>query len=585
MKNKKLYSLIFLLTIFIVSYIIRIYLLDSIPPGLNRDEASIGYTAYSLFKTGKDEYGKVLPLSFKSFGDWKLPLFIYITIPSVIIFGLTEFAVRFPSALLGSITVVLTFFLAEEFFKSIRLSIISACIFTIMPWGFFFSRNASESNVAVFIVTSGLLLFLLSFKKRFLLLPSLTLFALSFYTYHGNHVFTSLLVIGLLFIYKKYLKIDKLSLIAFFIFISLAGVIFQKTLFSADKTKISGLLPLSDKSAVYEGIVLKRIGHKDINILPILFLHNKVLYTATYIAENYLKSFSPEFLFINGGANTQHNVSGFGNLHLWQAPFLLLGIIFLIIKKHPYRYFLLYWLLISPLGASLTIDAPHTNRMAAILPLPAILTAYGLVSFIAVVRRNTIIFKLSLIALIIFISINTLQYFDEYFIHFPLTSAKNWGIGYKQVAYDIHKFKNSYKEIVMNRPDYSPYIYYLFYNQIDPERFQKEGLRYPDTEEGFSHVYKFENIYFRKIDWSLDIAIPNRLYVDWVENIPYDATESAVIIKPIVLEKLNKNNKDTSDLKLGDVVISKIIDKIVLVDGTEQFYLIETKLLSNIHEK
>ena len=73
--NKKVRFLLAL--IFFLGFLVRIWQIDKTPPGLNRDEASIGYTAYSLLKTGKDEYGKTWPLSFKSFGDWKLPLYIY----------------------------------------------------------------------------------------------------------------------------------------------------------------------------------------------------------------------------------------------------------------------------------------------------------------------------------------------------------------------------------------------------------------------------------------------------------------------------------------------------------------------------
>ncbi|MDP2918230.1 MAG: glycosyl transferase, partial [bacterium] len=53
------------------SLFIRFWRFGEIPPGLNRDEASIGYTAYSLLKSGADEYGRPWPLSIQSFGDWK----------------------------------------------------------------------------------------------------------------------------------------------------------------------------------------------------------------------------------------------------------------------------------------------------------------------------------------------------------------------------------------------------------------------------------------------------------------------------------------------------------------------------------
>ena len=103
-----------LLTIITLAAFLRFYKLGTNPPGLYWDEAVMGYDAYSILKTGKDHHGVTLPLFFESFGDWKLPGYHYLLIPSISIFGLNEFAVRFPSALLGTLTVFLTYFLTKK---------------------------------------------------------------------------------------------------------------------------------------------------------------------------------------------------------------------------------------------------------------------------------------------------------------------------------------------------------------------------------------------------------------------------------------------------------------------------------------
>ena len=64
------------------------------PPALNADEVTNAYDAYSILKTGKDQYGNFMPLRFKSFGDYKLPLLTYLAIPFIKIFGLTETGIR-----------------------------------------------------------------------------------------------------------------------------------------------------------------------------------------------------------------------------------------------------------------------------------------------------------------------------------------------------------------------------------------------------------------------------------------------------------------------------------------------------------
>ena len=83
MRIRKVFFFIVLLAIFL-----RFYQLGKNPPHLNWDEAALGYNAYSLLSTGRDEYGKSFPLSFRSFDDYKPPLYVYLTIPSVAVFGL-----------------------------------------------------------------------------------------------------------------------------------------------------------------------------------------------------------------------------------------------------------------------------------------------------------------------------------------------------------------------------------------------------------------------------------------------------------------------------------------------------------------
>src|SRR3990170_4035307 len=113
--NNKLISLILLLII-IIGAGLRLFWLQKSPPSLNWDEAALGYNAYSLLKTGKDEYGFKLPVTFRSFDDYKPPLYPYVTVPFVATFGLNELSVRLPSALSGVSVIVAVFFIASHLF-------------------------------------------------------------------------------------------------------------------------------------------------------------------------------------------------------------------------------------------------------------------------------------------------------------------------------------------------------------------------------------------------------------------------------------------------------------------------------------
>ena len=105
-----------LLTIVILAALLRLVALDRYPAGLNADEAALGYNAYSLLLTGRDEHGHVWPVNLESFGDFKPGFYAYLLIPFIKFLGLTELAVRLPSALIGVLAVVFIYLLAKEIF-------------------------------------------------------------------------------------------------------------------------------------------------------------------------------------------------------------------------------------------------------------------------------------------------------------------------------------------------------------------------------------------------------------------------------------------------------------------------------------
>src|SRR5688572_3781308 len=141
--------------IIILAIFLRFYQLGSNPPSLDWDEASIGYNAYSILKTGADEYGNAFPLSFRSFDDYKPPVYFYLTVPSIAVFGLTEFAVRFPAAVIGVVAVIALYFFVLEvlqrFDKPKRqgIALTAAFFLAISPWHLQFSRAAFEGNLGM----------------------------------------------------------------------------------------------------------------------------------------------------------------------------------------------------------------------------------------------------------------------------------------------------------------------------------------------------------------------------------------------------------------------------------------------------
>ncbi len=542
---KSIHKILFTLIIIFASFL-RLYNLSSIPPGVNRDEASIGYTSYSILQTGKDEYGRFLPLSFESFGDWKLPLYIYTSIPFVKVLGLTELSVRLPSALAGIFTIGALFALVRILFANVPLALLSSFILSIMPWHIHISRVESESNVAILFVTLATILFLkaLTYKRTIFLTMSGILFALTYYTYHGNHIFTTLFALGLIFLYRdEVFKIPKWFVSAG-VSAALVTIILSFTLLSANKTKISGIGIFGDPTIVHTKIELVRLSHTNPSALFSRLLHNKPIYALTTITQNYLKSYSPEFLFITGGKNHAHNIQGYGNMHPIESIFLLLGLCFVLTQIKKKKYLLiLWWLLAAGVAPAITKDAPHSNRMFAVVPALSILVALGIQQAQTFIQGNK---KLLFSVIVGFLyAWSLLVYKDAYFIHFPYEEAQYWGSSYKQLSVIVNKPEYKDKNIIISTPQESPYIYMLFYGNYVPALYQKQAIRYPISSDGFTDVKAFGRFTFRAIDWGSDINLPNTLLI-------------------------TKANEAPSSLS------SKIVDTVYLPNGQAHFIVIDT---------
>lgn len=536
---------IFLCIIVLVAAALRLYRLSDVPPGVNRDEASIGVTASFLIRTGKDEYGRFLPLSFESFGDWKLPLYIYTTIPFVKIFGLSELAVRLPSALAGIASVAALYYLAQMLFVSESIGLLAAFSLAIMPWHIHISRVESEAIVAVFFTIAGSICFLRALKRKSLrsLIYAAVLFALTYYTYHGNHVFTTLLLTGLAAIYWR----DLIKIPRWWVAVgmgTLMTLIILSITLTADHTKIGGISIFGDPTIVHTQIELPRLAHNTPDSLPARLMHNRLTYAVTAISQNYLKSYGADFLFIRGGGNRAHNIQGYGNLHPIDALFLVLGAAMLIggIQKKSAKFILL-WATIGGVAAAITKDAPHSNRMLAVVPSFAVGVAVGLQMLYERIPER--LRKYPVVALTLIYLISLFWYLDVYGTHFPKNEAEHWGYAYKKLAPVLLAPEYASKHVVMTYPQTSPYIFLLFYSGYSPALYQKEATRYPVSADGFTDVSGFGRFSFRGIDWNKDPGLSNTLLVARQDEVPSD-------------------------------VIPKIISEIILPDTAVQFVVIDT---------
>jgi len=502
----------FLLLITILALFLRVYRISSLPNSLNPDEAAIGYTSYSFLISGADEHGRSFPLSTQSFGDWKLPLYSYVGVLPIALFGLNEFSVRFVSVLSGIIGVLLIYFISNALFGRKSIALISALFFAISPWSIYFSRAAYEVNLATTIFLGGLLVFIKYIyenkKNDKLLVISFILFALTMFTYHSYILFTPIFVLSLIIFFRKAIFINKGSYLSIIIFVILCSIFFFSA--SSGSNKLSTLI-INDKNVIYERVEKLRGDNASKNPFFEKLLLNRYFGISYQIAQNYINSFSPSFLFDKGGEKLVHNIGAFGNLYLFDVIFLLAGFAGLFWNREKSLKLLALWLIIAPISSAVTKDAPNSTRLFVLMPFFVLIASYGAYQIFVIFKKNTVInltIKILLISLFLF---NIIFFLDVYFVHFNVQRIRFWHYGYKEAVKLTDKYPTY--NVVMRGPENFPYIYFLFYERYSPYQFRKEVTYYPPTSEGFYYVKSFGRYQFvNKIDYSH--LAKNTIYID-----------------------------------------------------------------------
>lgn len=519
---KKIFQpFILLFFVLLIACYFRLFLLDTVPVSLSRDEVSIGYNAYSILKTGRDEYGRMFPLAFEAFGDWKLPVSIYATVPFVWLFGLTGIAVRLPVAIAGILSVFFLYLLAEELrkrytdLKSSFVSILSAFFLAVSPWHIYMSRTAFGHNViALLFFIIGLLLFLKSLGRKNYLIISAVFFSLTLFTYTAYHLFLPVFLAGLFLLFRK--DLNKVKFVKTGAAICLATFILsQAVLWQANTTKIAGSSVTSDSGMIYYRVERKQNEHSNTSLTTKVF-HNKYTAIAEQVLQNYISVFSPEFLFVKGGENPINNMEEMGNLYLLDAILIVSGLVFLLRQKREFKWLILLWFLAAPIAGALTRDAPHSTRTFMMTGSLAVIEAMGVAGFFIASFKFNKILK-GLLAVLLFVSI--VQFTEIYFYHFPKNRAVFWGYGFKETV-ELSKEQKP-KKVIMSKLFDSPYIFFLFYLQYDPQKYQTEAVRDKTTWDGFKPVLGFGKYRFvDRFDWNHIWDKKETLYIDASENIP-----------------------------------------------------------------
>lgn len=522
----KLKIIILLCGIVLLAAVLRFWGLGQTPISPDWDEVSLGYNAYSILHTGHDEYGRYLPVVLESFGDYKPALYSYLSIPSVALFGLTVFAVRFPSAIFGIITVLGTFFLLDELFKDKRISILGSFLLSISPWSIQFSRIAFEANVGLGFNVLSILFFLKGLKRPWFLSLSCICMALNMYVYQSEKVFTPLIAVTLILIYKKELFILKkrylLTALGFGIAVVLPMLVFiiqnPQAFSRAEGVSIfseqTQLLQTDEKDLA--------VDTKTHNYIGELFYNRRVVYTKEIIS-NYLSHYNLNWLFITGDLTRAH-APQMGLLYLWELPFVGMGIYFLLFSKYPTKtkWLVFSWFLLGPLPAAVTTGTPSAVRVINMLPTFQVFTSLGLInSFLYFQNTNTKqevkILKIPLIVIFLCFSIfNFIYFLNQYFAQTNYFTAQDWQYGYEPMVNYVLPIHNKYQQVIVSdTQDFAQsYMFFLFYLHYNPNTYIQNGGTQPP-----GGPQRFSNFVFRQFHYSNE-HLRDVLYIGEPSNFP-----------------------------------------------------------------
>jgi len=512
---------------------LRFYAIAKNPPSLNGDEISFGYTAYSILKTGRDEYGRFLPLVFQSVGDYKNPVPGYLMLLSIKLFGLTDFAVRFPNALAGTLSIPVFFLFLKSLFKDKKVAFIGAFFLSISAWHIFYSRFAYEGIIASLFILLGIWFFMKILDSKALIWTFLSafFFTLTMYTAFAPRLFIPAFILYALVTNLSFFKKNWTKLIIFIGVCFVLGLpLLYVTLFQGASTRLQMVL-ISNDIEFSRYVLLKYFN--SISDLPLLFF---------FWIKRYLGYFDPGFIFFNGLDATILSPIGLGMLYVFEIPFLITGIFVFIKNKIPHKGLFTAWALIGMLPDSLTNNQRHTGRLLHLFPILILLSTLGaieLYKLVMKIKKQYIKFAIFSIfgSFVVLVLIHAFLIISA---DFPRDKGESFDEGLTSAVLYVKDHQDSYKEIVFDpwhgvTGPYlvsNPYLYVLFYLKYDPSLYQRESKV---TSTDSSYLFKFDKYTFRKIDWVQDQNKKGVLFIGSPWSFPSDGLKKGQLLDTIYL--------------------------------------------------
>jgi 4-amino-4-deoxy-L-arabinose transferase-like glycosyltransferase len=457
----------FLILIIIIVSFVNLYRLADFPVYFSRDEASVAYNAYSILKTGKDEWGASFPVHFKGPGDYPPGFAFYITIPFIAVFGLNEWSARLPAAIFGILNVVVTYVFVKQISNRKSLALLTGLAVALSPLHIVNARSGSEVIFAYFFTMLTLIYYL---KKRWFL--SVIFATLGLLSYLSTRIFLPLMLLSVLFVLVRHKTRGYIVTIMVII-----GIALGLTVFGHGQIRFQGVSifnqPITNNLSV--------LSEQDaLSSEPYLFtriIHNRYVYTLKTFIVNYFEYLSSNYLFSSGGFPTRFKVTETGILFFIEAPLLIYGFLISYRQYHKLWKFCLLFLLLSILPAAITTEYSPNVRRAFFMLFPlSFWVACGLEAIYYQLKTISTRYHLRPVIFIVPIAllclINVVYFADQFIAHNQFAFAMRRNQDFRFFINQLHQLEPQYEHIYFTSVSDNPYIYLAFYNRLDPKFLQ-----------------------------------------------------------------------------------------------------------------
>lgn len=441
--NKKWFYIIFW-AIALVAILVRVILFVYVPAGLNVDEASMLYDAYSLLHYGIDRNGHSYPIYLEAWGSGQSALLAYLTIPFIAIFGMNVFSARIVM-LLFSIGGIFAFYnLIKLITKNKFASLIGMAVFSLVPYTIMISRWGLDCNLFPYMFLFSIIFLIKANDNQKFMIPACILFGITLYTYAISYIFIPLvlIVIYIYWIVKKRVnwKYFIISNILLFLF-ALPLILFLMVNYGWIEEIHIGAITIPKLSQYRVGEVGFSNFFKNLIKIPLLF-------------------------FTQNDGFTHNSIYSLGIMYIVMFPIMIYGIIVAIKNIRKEFNFSLFVFLISlliGLFITLLIYKPNINKINIIwIPYIVFLT-YGFYYFVYNSKQTFILTAVSV--LLLFITFCSL-YFSVW--NKEISSQFNDGL-MESISYANQIAGN---ELIYFSDEISePYIYCLIVDSESPEGY------------------------------------------------------------------------------------------------------------------